>query len=57
MKKQTITFEDIGSSITSDLFGVEPCPNCGGSGQIESIEEERIEDCDICIGGNNENIL
>jgi len=50
MKKQTITFEDIGSSITSDLFGVEPCPNCGGSGQIESIEEERIEDCDICNG-------
>ena len=37
-------------SLTSDLFGIESCPNCDGSGQIEFIEEERIEDCDICNG-------
>jgi len=33
---------------TGDLFGMEDCPNCNGSGQIKYIEEDRIEDCDIC---------
>tara|TARA_Y100001938_G_C7783507_1_gene279082 strand:- start:63 stop:257 length:195 start_codon:yes stop_codon:yes gene_type:complete len=40
--------------ITSDLFGIDPCPNCGGSGQVSvkgKEHEERTEDCDIC---NNE---
>jgi hypothetical protein len=50
MNKQSLIVDEIGSSLTSDLFGIEPCPNCDGSGQIESIEEERIEDCDICNG-------
>ena len=31
-----------------DLFGMEDCSNCDGSGQIKYIEEDRIEDCDIC---------
>ena len=44
MNKQSLIVDEIGSSLTSDLFGIEPCPNCDGSGQIESIEEERIED-------------
>ncbi len=38
-------------AITSDLFEIEPCPNCDGSGQVavEGKEhEERTEDCDIC---------
>jgi len=37
--------------ITSDLFEIEECLNCDGSGQV-SVEgkehEERTEDCDIC---------
>ena len=36
---------------TGDLFGMEDCSNCDGSGQIpvEGKEhEERTEDCDIC---------
>ena len=53
MNKQSLTVDEIKSSLTSDLFGIEPCPNCDGSGQIESIEEERIEDCDICNGDNS----
>ena len=42
-------------AITSDLFAIEECPNCDGSGQgsVQGKEhEERTEDCDIC---NNEN--
>ena len=51
MKVNTKRLNDLGLiSLTSDLFGIEPCPNCDGSGKIESIEEERIEDCDICNG-------
>ena len=33
---------------TGDLFGMEDCSNCDGSGQIKYIKEDRIEDCDIC---------
>ena len=33
-----MTEKTIESSLTSDLFEIEPCPNCDGSGQIESIE-------------------
>ena len=36
---------------TGDLFSVEDCINCDGSGQVpvEGKEhEERTEDCDIC---------
>ena len=36
---------------TGDLFGIEDCSNCDGSGQVpvEGKEhEERTEDCDIC---------
>ena len=50
MTQKTLTVNEIESSLTSDLFGIKPCPNCDGSGQIESIEEERIEDLDICNG-------
>ena len=42
-------------AITSDLFGIEECPNCDGSGQVPvqgKKHEERTEDCDIC---NKEN--
>ena len=35
-------------AITSDLFEIEPCPNCDGSGQVPvycNAHEERTEDC------------
>ena len=52
VENELFKVDEIKSSLTSDLFGIEPCPNCDGSGQIESIEDDRIEDCDICNGGN-----
>jgi len=35
--------------ITHDLFGIEECPNCDGSGQVPvEGHEEQTEDRDIC---------
>jgi hypothetical protein len=36
---------------TGDLFGIEDCTNCDGSGQVPvkgKEHEERTEDCDLC---------
>jgi len=36
-------------SITSDLFAIDPCDDCNGTGQIE-VKDNITEDCDICNG-------
>ena len=35
--------------ITSDLFEIETCVNCGGEGEIQ-VNDNTTEDCDICHG-------
>jgi len=52
--------DKIDTTLTQDLFGVEDCPNCNGSGIVieEVIFNEMFpmpmgvneEDCDICKG-------
>ena len=41
-------------AITSDLFEIETCDDCNGTGQVDTTPKgatyERLEDCDVCNG-------
>ena len=43
----------INKPITHDLFGIEECSFCDGSGEIEvenTKHSQEIEDCEMCKG-------